>query len=272
MPSYDIVCPAAGAITAVGTAELETDKAHVFSFANNADMTFLGTIALSAVKGAFTVSGSNTSDELFQASLSDPESLYGPLKASILAALSNANGLTNANGVSAAPANSILKTYLINVAQNSLDSSLDADGIAASLSAAQVKSVAIEDEAFAAAVETGANALVDAVTAGQAATIALQLPHARWLDGSGDSVQASQIPFAANDTILFRFYISQTFTVTNDPEVVDGAAVVAAQAGAGANNAGQTNAANTTDGTAPPAGTGYSVSAKTCDFKLTLTA
>jgi hypothetical protein len=257
-----IVVPTAGAISVNATAVLETNKAQSFVFSNEPDMTFNGSLGLSAIKNAFDVTGSTTSAENFSVTLSSSSgALATALDAAIRAAVSTAAGHANPNNYNPAPIGSILSAYLLNVGQYEMDQDLNADSIADSLAAAQMKSLQLTD--LASACGEGASNLVSAISNAQAGTIALQYDNARWLtEPNGASALSPKIPFNVGDTVLFRFNISQTYVVTADPHDEDGAPAVASGAG-------------TTTGAVQSTGpsvnsSGYTVPSKVCDFVLTL--
>lgn len=259
-----IVVPTAGAISVNATATLETNKAQSFAFTNGADMTFNGSLGLSAIKNAFTVTGSSTSAENFAVTKSSNSgALATALASAIRAAVSTGAGHANPNNYNLAPIGSVLSAYLLNVGQWEMDQDLNSDSIADSLAAAQMKSLVLTD--LVSACSDGASGLVSAISDAQAGTIALQYNNARWLtETNGDSAVSPKIPFNAGDTVLFRFYISQTYVVTADPHAEDGAPAV----GSGA---GQTTGA--VQGAGPTvSSSGYTVAAKICDFVLRLDA
>lgn len=268
-----IVVPTTGSISANGTATLDTVQDHSFSFSNAADVSFAGTISVAALKGAFVVSGTSIADQNFSVTLgSDTSALQSALSASIQAATSSAAGYTNANDASPFSPKT-LSNYLLNLAQHDMDEALETDNIAASLSAVQMGAVTLTD--LAEACNTGVAGLVGAISDAHAATIALQYDNARWESQEGaDAALSTQIPFMANDTVTFRFYISQTYSVSASPDTVTGAAAVAAPVGGApvdSTNAGQSSGAQ--QGSGPTVtSSGYSVAAKICDFVLTLTA
>jgi hypothetical protein len=257
-----IIVPTTGTVNVNATAVLETNKAQSFAFSNAADMTFNGSLGLSAIRNAFDVTGSTTSSENFSVTLSSSKgALATALDAAIRAATSTAAGHANPNNYNLAPSGSILSAYLLNVGQYEMDQDLNSDSIADSLAAAQMKSLELTD--LESACSTGASGLVDAISNAQAGTIALQYNNARWItETNGTSALSPKIPFNAGDTVLFRFYISQTYGVTADPHSEAGAPEVSSGAG-------------TTDGAVQGVGpsvssSGYTVPSKVCDFVLTL--
>ena len=257
-----IVVPTAGAISVNATAVLETNKAQSFTFSNAADMTFNGSLSLSAIKNAFTVSGSSTSAENFSVTLSSSSgALATALSAAIRAALSTGAGESNPNGYHLAPIGSVLSAYLLNIGQWEMDQDLNTDTIADSLAAAQMKSLVLTD--LTDACDDGADTLVSNISNAQAGTIALQFDNARWLtEPNGASALSPKIPFNVGDTVLFRFNISQTYVVSAEPH---------AEAGAPAVGSGAGETAGAVQGTGPTVNSsGYTVPSKVCDFVLTL--
>jgi hypothetical protein len=269
--SYAITVPTTGSISVAGTATLDTVNDHSFSFANAADVTFNGSIAAATLKGAFVVSGSSTSDQNFAVTrAANTSALASALSSAIQGAISAADGYSNANNASPFnPKN--LQNYLLNLAQHDMDTALETDNIAASLSAVQMGAVALTD--LADACDSGASDLVDAISDAHAATIALQYDNARWEpQGTADSTLSTEIPFLSGDTVTFRFYISQTYTVSASPDTVTGAAAVSAPgAGMAVSSASAGQSAGVTQGSGPSVvSSGYSVGSKICDFVLTL--
>jgi hypothetical protein len=257
-----IVVPTAGAISVNATAVLETNKAQSFAFSNGADMTFNGSLGLSAIKNAFTVTGSTTSSENFSVTKSSNSgALATALATAIRGAVSTAAGHANPNNYNLAPIGSFLSAYLLNVGQFEMDQDLNGDSIADSLAAAQMKSLELTN--LVSACSTGASGLVSAISDAQAGTIALQFNNARWLtETNGTSALSPKIPFNVGDTVLFRFYISQTYVVSADPHAEDGAPAVSS-------GAGQTDGA--VQGAGPTvSSSGYTVPSQICDFVLTL--
>jgi hypothetical protein len=263
-----IVVPTTGSISAAGTATLDTVKDHTFAFSNDPNISFAGTIAASALKGAFVVSGTSIANQDFSvARAEDTSALESALSASIQAAISSAAGYTNANNASPFSPKT-LENYLLNLAQHDMDEALETDNIAASLSAVQMGAVTLTD--LPDACDTGASGLVGAISGAHAATIALQYDNARWESqegGGADAGLSTQIPFMAGDTVTFRFYISQTYSVSAAPDTVTGAAATAAALSG--DNAAQSGGVQQGSGPSVTS-TGYSVASKVCDFVLTL--
>jgi hypothetical protein len=261
-----ITVPAIGIFDVNGTATVEAANAQSFSFTTPADMTFSGTISAASLKSAFDVSGDSDNTLSLEVSVTDGAALANALSAAMQAATSDAPGESNANDYNAAPSGSLLSAYLMNIAQHGLDGDLGQDGIANALSAAQVGELALDD--LDEDCDTGAADLVGNIDATHAKTIALQLPHSRWIAEAGaDSAQLNYIPFLAGDNITFRFYITQTYSVTSKAVAVAGSAASASTA-----NDSVEVTSGAVQGSQPAVGAEavFSVPSKIVDFVLTL--
>lgn len=273
-----ITVPLVGAWNSTGTASLETDQTSAFSFSNAADMMFAAEISASSFVGNFDVSGSHNDKENFSVRNMNTAGLKSALAAAMLLAKSKANSpYVNGNDSKPALQNSLLEEYLLNVAQNDLDADLDTDGIAASLSAAQMENVELSN--IAGDVDTAAATLVAALSAQDCNVIALQFNNARWMAGAGDSEQSRTIPFLPNDKVIIRFIVSQSYTVVSDPKNKLPANATQTKPVDGAEGSNTVSAPSlvdpASDATTPyssAAGstTLYTVNPKSVDFELTL--
>ena len=188
MPSVNVTAPIVVSLSAEGTATLELNQTGGYSFVNPADMTFDCSASLLALKNAFVVdapTSDNSAD--FDARKTTVEAAVTAFKNALTNALtastSRTDGNANANAYNLAPVGSVPKVYLLNQAQKDLDAALAAaDGIAASLSAEQMKNVAISSAAWTTTVDNAVEDCWDKLTPAICEQIARQLPNARYVE------------------------------------------------------------------------------------------
>jgi hypothetical protein len=188
MPSVNVTAPIVVSLSAEGTATLELNQTGGYSFVNPADMTFDCSASLLALKNAFVVdepTSDNSAD--FDARKTTVEAAVTAFKNSLKDALnagtSRTVGYANANNYNLAPVGSVPKVYLLNQAQKDLDADLAAaDGIAASLSAEQMKDVAISSAAWTTTVNNAVADCWNKLIPAACEQIARQLPNARYAE------------------------------------------------------------------------------------------
>ena len=259
MPS--VVVPVNAPLSVNGTGKLETDYTGTFSWVDAADMNMAGGLSAAALVGIFTVAAptsDNAADFTVDINQAGEAAYVSALATAMLAAATSAGGYSNANDYKAAPSGSSLEAYLLNVAQHDIDADLqEADGIAASLAAEQVKDLALTD--LSTACTAAAQAVYDAFEGSAALrkTLAQQLPNSAWIAPSNDVTERTEVPFNAGDDVKFRFTAGQTFVISEEAgyAAVDLSSNVAPGGGGTLHN---TSSA------------GYAVNSKIIDITLTL--
>ena len=196
----NINVPFVAAMSADGTAELETVKQETYNFTGNAHATFTGALTAEII-AAFTLSeegsGSTVELEVAVANLKD--------------------ALTTALGVVKDANNASITDYLTGWAQGEIDADLASNTIGAGVEASAVKnlSLVVDASGAAEAMEDG----IDGLTAGVRRLIATQLPSSRFPE-----TFSSALPLISGDSMTFRFIASSSVTVSESAQDLDGAA------------------------------------------------
>jgi hypothetical protein len=209
-----IVSPFSVSLSADGTANLQVNETGTYQFVGNADMDLNCSVSMAGLVSAFLIANptsDNVADFAVTRDGDGADAFKAFVSGAINAGLTAAAGDSNANSYSAAPINSSAKVYLLNQAQKDLDADLEAtDGIAATLSAEQMKEVAISDGAWETATNgAGANAWSN-LTGAHGNIIARQLSPTRY----SDTTEETRIPLLAGDVFKFRVTCAQNYTIS----------------------------------------------------------
>ena len=216
MPGATIVSPFSVALSADGTANLQVNETGTYAFVGTADMDLNCSVSMAGLVGAFLLSNGasdNAADFAVSKDAAGEAAFKAFISAAINAGTTTAAGDANANNYSPAAIGSDAKTYLLNQAQKDLDADLaSADGIAATLSAEQMKDVAISVGAWETATVGAGTDAWSGLSDAHGNVIARQLPATRYSDTSEDT----RIPLAVNDVFQFRVTCSQNYTISTE--------------------------------------------------------
>lgn len=211
-----IVSPFSVSLSADGTANLQVNETGSYAFANTPAMVLNCSISMAGLKNAFLISNTpsnNAADFAVTVDAAGEAAFKAFVSGAINAGVTASAGDSNANGYSDAPIGSSAKLYLLNQAQKDLDADLaSADGIAATLSAEQVKDVAISNVAWENATTGAGTDAWSKLTDSHGNVIARQLPATRY----NDTQEESRIPFVVNDVFQFQVTCAQNYTVSTE--------------------------------------------------------
>ena len=216
MPGATIVSPFSVSLSADGTANLQVNETGTYAFAGAAAMDLNCSVSMAGLVGAFLLSNTpsdNAADFAVTRDGDGADAFKAFVSGAINAAVTTAAGFSNANSYSAAPIGSTAKVYLVNQAQKDLDADLaSTDGIAATLSAEQMKDVAISNEAWDTATTGAGTDAWSGLSGAHGNVIARQLPATRYSDTTEDT----RVPLAAGDVFQFRVTCSQNYTISTE--------------------------------------------------------
>ncbi|NDE18239.1 hypothetical protein EBZ80_25310 [bacterium] len=209
MPAANVNVPFVAAMSADGTALLETVKQETYTFTGSAHYNYTGVLTPEII-AAFTLS-EGAADSAAQLDV-DVAGLTAPLTAALEAARAS------------------IEADLTAFAQSEIDADLASNTIGAAVEAEAVKNLvlSIDTSGAAAAMETG----IAALSAATRRLIATQLPSTRFPEAF-----STALPLVSGDSMTFRWNASTNITVSEDAQdlggAADGGADGTAAAGAG---------------------------------------
>jgi hypothetical protein len=206
-----IVCPAVGAMSVNGTANLEVQKTGQFSF-EEPDVTFDASGGSAADFAENFIVISSTADNAQDYSLSLESGAKDALKAALKAAAARAytDGYDTVHNKFDAD-NRGVNHYALNWMQGYVKGLLEADGVAAFLSAEELKDLALTD--FNASCDAAADDLWSKLDVANLNLIVEQLGNDFWMRSTGDAADPTRLPLQAGDSLLFRFVLTPSVSV-----------------------------------------------------------
>ena len=216
----NVNCPVTGTINATGTGTLQVQLTGSYDFAVAADRTFVLEVDPASFANYFLkieTPADASQNHIFSLLNSSEGTLVKALKDGLATSVAGVTGGDNQYSPFNA-GNKKLVNYIKNWAQVSINSSLDADGLGAFLSAEEIKDLTFDD--FDAACEAGAGNLWGSL-ASKLPELAYQYKDDEFWrrDASGDAVDPMVLPLQEDDTMTFRFVISSTFNIS--PEYIN---------------------------------------------------
>jgi hypothetical protein len=213
MPSVGatITMPFSASFNTAGAGTLETVEKQTFQWMEDASLNVAADMSLSAFKNAFVLSQEEAGDPsaALVVSVTDSSANIAAFKAALTSALADASG---AGGVS-------IRHWLEGDANESIQDFIASNGVPGALEASAVVfgltkfDVPLEDAD--ADISLGAAAMWTSIVNGTddlRRLIALQLNSTKFPD-----VFSSELPVADGDTVLFRFVITQSYTISDAP-------------------------------------------------------
>ncbi len=210
-----IVCPVSGDMSVSGTANLEVQQTGSFAWATPADVTFDASGGEASAFAAGFITITHTPDNQQDYALALESSAVSALKAALKAATARAytDGYDNSYFPFNA-SNAGVDHYSLNWMQGHMKERLAADGVAAFLSAEELKDLALTD--FASSCDAAAEDLWSKLDDAALKLIVEQLNNDVWSRNGGDATDPSVIPLAAGDSLLFRFVLTPQITVQHE--------------------------------------------------------
>lgn len=207
MPAINV--PFVAAMSASGTAALETVQADTYAFTASADIVYKNTLPADVI-AAFVLSeeAALNGTVALNVTMSGRAAFATALKGAIDAAELDSQASPLAAPY-AATAKESLVAYLQHFAASAIDGHLADNGIPGALEANMVKNMAVS-----VASQAGAEAMYDGLAglSGEVLRlVATQIPKANYPE-----VFSSALPINSGDSMVFRFNITNTVTVSED--------------------------------------------------------
>jgi hypothetical protein len=213
MSGVNINCPFSTTLNAQGTGTLQIQTTGSYAFDGAPDMVFAIDVEPSSFATEF-ITIANTADNLQNPTFTLRDGAKDTLKTAVKTAV--ASDFTGVTANTFAPfnvSNNKLENYVANWAQNSIKATLESDGMAAFLTAEEIKDLALTD--FNGSCDSTVDSLWTSL-ADKLPEVVYQYGNAVWLRGSGDSTDPTTIPFQENDSMTFRLNVAATFTISPD--------------------------------------------------------